>query len=181
VQPPQTSSRPDPPLASGSPSTTGILPPPPPSPLRSPAHRCNESGCDPSACPSAHTGLCRSADRARSPGSAGQGACASTPRASSDPRPAERAWTRQTPNTLTTTCTPARRASRAMQCCTRLWHVRSAPSVLEHVMPTPCPSTVSLSTPAFRSSPGRSLAEGALPAPPCHALSVCPQKGPKKT
>jgi hypothetical protein len=60
-----------------------------------------------------------------------------------------------------------RRASRAMQCCTRLWHVRSAPSMLEHVMPTPWPSTVPLSTSAFRGASGRSLAEGAPPAPPC--------------
>jgi hypothetical protein len=35
-------------------------------------------------CPSAHARLCRSADRARSPVSAGQGACASAPRASPD-------------------------------------------------------------------------------------------------
>jgi hypothetical protein len=27
-----------------------------------------------------------------------------------------------------------RRASRVMQCCTRLWHVRSAPPMLEHVL-----------------------------------------------
>jgi hypothetical protein len=74
------------------------------------------------------------------------------------------------PNTCTATCTPARRASRAMQCYTRLWHVRSALSMLEHVMPTPCPFAVRA---AIRSclppsgAPGRSLDEGAPPAPPC--------------
>jgi hypothetical protein len=95
-----------------------------------------------------------------------------------DPRPAGRARV-DAPNTSTTTRTPARRASRAMQCCmTRLWHVRSAPSVLEHVSnayPMPIHRASIRSAPARPSgAPSRSLAEGRR-SPTCRyrCIPVC--------
>jgi hypothetical protein len=114
----------------------------------------------------AHTRLCcRSADRARPPVSAGQGACASTPRTS--PERAKRLDHDvhiRASGLLPVQCSAA-------HCCTRLWHVCSAPSMSEHVIHTPCPSTVPLSAPAFRSS--RLPADHWLKEPHLHPQPTC--------